>query len=151
MSNPNDDAETLLPIVFGYNGRDLFSAVNILAVAGWLPLWFLPRWKYTPYVPIVPVLFFAVMYTIALLIVSMDASTEVVDFSNFEGVHRLLSDPNAILPAWVHYCFADLLIGRWVFIDSVERGATLTFHYLVMSFGHFFLSKDRVRLQNKTK
>ena len=130
MSTDADDSSQLLPVVFGYNGRDLWFTVNFVIV-GWLPLWLFPRWKYTPLVPIIPAMFHAVVYTVSI-IVAMNASNDKNDLSTFDGVHQVLSDINVALPAWLHYCMADLLVGRWVFMDSVQKGASLTFHYLIM-------------------
>lgn len=126
----DDDSSQLAPVVFGYNGRDLWFTVNFV-ILGWLPLWFLPRWKHTTLIPIIPVMFHAVVYTISI-IAAMNAMNEINDLSTFDGVHQALSDINATLPAWLHYCVADLLVGRWVFMDSVENGASLTFHYLLI-------------------
>ena len=82
-------------------------------------------------IPIIPAMFHAVVYTVSI-VVAIRASNGGGDFSTFDGVHQGLSDPNVTLPAWLHYCMADLLVGRWVYMDSVERGASLVFHYLIM-------------------
>ena len=124
-----DDAQ-LAPVILGYNGRDLWFVVNFVIV-GWIPLCFLPRWKYTAILPLLPAMMHAVVYTVSIT-TAIRASDGNTDMSTFDGVHKGLSDPNVTLPAWLHYCMADLLIGRWVYMDSMERGSTLTFHFLIM-------------------
>ena len=127
MSAENED---LAVVLLGYTGRDLWFVVNFV-ILGWLPLFLLPRWKHTPTIPLFPALFHALVYTISI-IAAIKSSPEKADFSTFDGVHKMLSDPNVTLPAWIHYCMADLLIGRWIYLDSIKRGASLPFHFLVI-------------------
>ena len=75
----------------------------------------------------------AAIYTLSMIAVMRTTPSEDQgDFSTFDGVHQLLANPDATFPAWLHFCVADLLIGRWIFMDARAKGISLTFHFLVM-------------------
>jgi hypothetical protein len=117
----------LAPVLLGYNGDDLWFVVGLVMV-GWLPHLLLPRWQHTPRIPLFPVLVHAVVYTFGI-VAAMTASTGKADFNSFEGVHQMLSDPNVTLPAWLHYCLADLLIGRWIYLDAMQKDPSMMCYF----------------------
>ena len=100
--------------------EQLFSILNLLTVAAWLPLLFLPRvrWAATV-VPVVMPLLLAVAY-VALLAATLGRSEG--GFSSLADVRALFDDPWALLAGWTHYLAFDLFIGGWEVRDAQRRG-----------------------------
>ena len=107
--------------------EQLFSVLNLVAMAGWLPLVFLPgrRWA-TTVVPVVVPALLAVVY-VALVIVALPGSEG--GFSSLGGVRTLFDNPWGLLAGWVHYLAFDLFIGGWEVRDAQKRGVP---HLLVV-------------------
>lgn len=100
--------------------EQLFSILNLVAVAGWLPLILLPRKRWsTTIVPFVVPGVLAVVY-IALVATSMPGSEG--GFSSLAGVSALFANPWALLAGWTHYLAFDLFIGGWEVRDAQRRG-----------------------------
>ena len=97
----------------------LFSILNLVAIAGWLPLVLLPRARWaTRIVPIVVPLLLGVVY-VALVATTLGRSEG--GFSSLAGVGALFADPWALLAGWTHYLAFDLFIGGWEVRDARER------------------------------
>ena len=98
----------------------LFSILNLVAMAGWLPLVFLPRARWaTRVVPFVVPALLGVVY-VALIAASMPGSEG--GFSSLAGVRALFANPWALLAGWVHYLAFDLFVGGWEVRDARRRG-----------------------------
>ena len=98
----------------------LFSALNLMAAAAWLPLVFLPRVRWTATVlPVVMPFLFGVLYVV-LLAVTLGRSDG--GFSSLGGVRALFDDPWALLAGWTHYLAFDLFMGGWEVRDAQRRG-----------------------------
>jgi Domain of unknown function (DUF4281) len=99
--------------------EQVFSILNALAMAAWLPLVFLPsaRWANTIVPTVVPGLL-AVSYVV-LVAVGLPGSEG--GFSSLAGVKTLFENPWALLAGWTHYLAFDLLIGGWELRDARER------------------------------
>src|SRR5688572_32424277 len=98
----------------------LFSVLNLVAMAGWLPLVFLPgrRWA-TAVVPVVVPALLAVVY-VALVVVALPGSDG--GFSSLAGVRALFDNDWGLLAGWVHYLAFDLFVGGWQVRDAQRRG-----------------------------
>jgi hypothetical protein len=97
----------------------LFSALNFLALAGWLPLLFLPRARWaTAVLPVVIPCLLAAVY-IVLVAVSLPGGEG--GFSSLAGVKALFENPWALLAGWTHYLAFDLFIGGWEVRDAQRR------------------------------
>ena len=100
--------------------EQLFSILNLIAIAGWLPLLFLPRARWaTSIVPVVIPLILALVYT-ALVIWALPRSEG--GFSSLASVSALFENPWALLAGWAHYLAFDLFIGGWEVRDAQQRG-----------------------------
>lgn len=100
--------------------EQLFSILNMVAVAGWLPLVFLPRVRWTTaVVPIVVPMMLAVVY-VALVAATLGRSEG--GFSSLAGVKTLFDDPWMLLAGWTHYLAFDLFLGGWQARDARRRG-----------------------------
>ena len=82
----------------------LFSILNLIAIAGWLPLVFLPRARW------------------ATAVVPLVLPWGEGGFSSLAGVGALFENPWALLTGWAHYLAFDLFIGGWQVRDARERG-----------------------------
>src|SRR5262245_14997378 len=100
--------------------EQLFSTLNLIAVAGWLLMVFLPRLRWTAtVVPVVVPAFFAVIYVV--LIAATLARSEG-GFSSLASVRTLFDNPWLLLAGWTHYLAFDLFIGGWEVRDSQRHG-----------------------------
>ena len=98
----------------------LFSILNLIAMAAWLPLVFLPRARWaTAVVPVVVPCLFGVIY-VALVAASLPWGEG--GFSSLAGVRALFENPWALLAGWAHYLAFDLFIGGWQVRDAQRRG-----------------------------
>jgi hypothetical protein len=83
----------------------------------------LPRWRWTgrivgsPYVTAVP----AVLYA-GLVLPRLGEIWPAVSSPSLSGVAMLLASPAGATIAWVHFLAFDLFVGRWIYLDSRERG-----------------------------
>jgi hypothetical protein len=100
--------------------EQLFSILNLMTMAAWLPLVFLPRvrWSTTVVPMVIPVLL-AVTY-VALVVATLPWSEG--GFSSLAGVRALFDNPWALLAGWTHYLAFDLFIGGWEVRDAQRRG-----------------------------
>jgi len=105
----------------------LFSILNLVAIVGWLPLVFLPRFRWARAItPVAIPIMLAVVY--AVIVATTFAGTDG-GFSSLADVRLLFDSPWALLAGWVHYLAFDLLIGGWEVRDAHERGVP---HLLVI-------------------
>jgi len=100
--------------------EQLFSILNSMAVAAWLPLVFLPRVRWsTTVVPMVMPVLLAITY-LSLLIATLPWSEG--GFSSLAGVRALFDNPWVLLAGWTHYLAFDLFIGGWEVRDAQRHG-----------------------------
>jgi len=98
----------------------LFSILNPIALAGWLLLIFLPRWRWTGTgVSLVAVPLLSAAYAV-LVAVALPGSEG--GFSSLAGVRALFANPWVLLAGWTHYLAFDLFIGGWEVRDAQQRG-----------------------------
>ena len=95
-------------------------------MAGWLPLVFLPRARWTPTVAVVMPALLAGVY-VALVAATIPGSEG--GFSSLTAVSTLFNNPWALLAGWTHYLAFDLFIGGWELRDAQRRGVS---HLLVV-------------------
>lgn len=98
----------------------LFSILNLMTIAAWLPLVILPRARWaTRGVPVVVPLLLAVVYVV--LVASTLPHSEG-GFSSLSAVRTLFENHWALLAGWVHYLAFDLFVGGWEVRDAQRRG-----------------------------
>ena len=103
----------------------LFNINNAVVMPFWFLMIVLPTWKWTkrimqsPFVAVTT----AIIYVV-LLVYSFTLESEVglEAMSSLEGVAMLLSTPIGAAIAWAHFVTFDLLVGRWEYLESRERG-----------------------------
>ncbi|MBO0800165.1 MAG: DUF4281 domain-containing protein [Blastocatellia bacterium] len=102
---------------------------KLLAISSYLvlPVWalmiFLPRWRMTkrimstPLSAALPAGFYAALALPRLLEI-----WPVVSRPGLAGIAGLLGSPAGATIAWFHFLAFDLFVGRWIYLDSRERG-----------------------------
>jgi Domain of unknown function (DUF4281) len=99
--------------------EQLFSLLNLVTMAAWLPLVFVPRARWaTTVVPVVVPALLAVAY-VALVVATVPSSEG--GFSSLAGVKALFENPWALLAGWTHYLSFDLFVGGWEVRDAQQR------------------------------
>jgi hypothetical protein len=100
--------------------EQLFSILNMVAIAAWLPLVFVPRARWAAsLVPVVIPALLAVAY-IGLITASLPEGGG--GFSSLASVRELFASDWALLAGWVHYLAFDLFVGGWEVRDAQRRG-----------------------------
>ena len=101
----------------------LFRLSNVLVLPVWALMILLPRWRWTtrimrsPLVSAAP----AALYG-ALVLPRLGEIWPAVSRPTLSGVAALLGSPAGASIAWVHFLAFDLFVGRWIYLDSQERG-----------------------------
>jgi hypothetical protein len=108
--------------------EQIFTIVQFVALAGWLLIAILPRWKYTRY--------FVLSGAIPLLLAVAYLAVVVLYFSRAEGgfdslpnVMKLFTNEWMVLAGWIHYLAFDLFVGSWEVQDAQRSGVS---HVLVI-------------------
>ncbi|MEW5916675.1 MAG: ABA4-like family protein [Gemmatimonadota bacterium] len=105
----------------------LFSILNLVAIAAWLPMIVVPRARWaSAIIPVVVPVLLGVIY-VALVVVALPQSEG--SFSSLAGVRALFENPWGLLAGWTHYLAFDLFIGGWEVRDAQQRGIP---HLLVL-------------------
>ena len=100
--------------------EQLFSILNLMAVAAWLPLVFLPRVRWTStLLPVVVPLLLSIVYVV---LVAATLPRSEGGFSSLAGVSALFANPWLLLAGWTHYLAFDLFIGGWEVRDAQWHG-----------------------------
>ena len=101
----------------------LFSLSNVLVLPFWLLMILAPRWRWTqrliasPWIAAAPAVLYAVLVVPQL-------PTLLISLANPQlgAIAALLGTPAGATIAWAHFLTFDLFVGRWVYLDSRERG-----------------------------
>ncbi len=110
--------------------RTLFSLAFPLAVPFWALMIFAPAWSWTrriiasPLVVVPPLLVY-----VALLVPQFAAFAGPVVSADLPGIAAVLGTPAGAAAIWAHAIGFDLFVGRWMYLDSRERGS----HPLLMA------------------
>lgn len=100
--------------------EQLFSILNLMTMAAWLLLVFLPRVRWTAtVVPVVMPFLLAVIYVV---LVAATLPWSEGGFSSLASVRVLFDNPWALLAGWTHYLAFDLFIGGWEVRDAQRHG-----------------------------
>ena len=138
---------TSLPLVLAgyYTVGDLWPSTNLVLPA-WLLLIIIPRWNYTQSLTLVPPIIHSTLYASIIIPLVINGGggagagaggdghehEPAMDFTTLEGVVKMFQDPSVVFVGWVHYLVFDLLVGRAISIDALERGSTNLFYYCVV-------------------
>lgn len=101
----------------------IFSLSGLLTIPFWLLIIILPKWRWTlrlmnSVLVIVPA---AITYAILVIPRFAEIFPEVVS-PKLPRIAALLGTPEGATIGWIHFLAFDLFVGRWVYLDSRERG-----------------------------
>lgn len=101
----------------------VFTGSFLLVAPIWLLMLFLPAWRRTAQIVRSPWIAApaALLYT-ALVLPQLPSVLSTVANPDLAGVMALLATPLGTTLAWVHFLAFDLFVGRWVYLNSRERG-----------------------------
>jgi hypothetical protein len=101
----------------------LFTISSYLILPFWALMIFLPGWSVTRRImktslsAALPAALYAVLVIPRLLEVWPQVSQP-----GLAGIAGLLGSPAGATIAWLHFLAFDLFVGRWIYLDSRERG-----------------------------
>ena len=97
----------------------VFSACNLLAMAGWILLLTLPRQRRAMTIAGTAIpLTLAAVYLVLFLLHARESGG---GFSSLAAVAQLFENRWLLLAGWVHYLAFDLFIGAWETRDAMAR------------------------------
>ena len=103
----------------------IFRLSGLVVLPFWALMIFLPHWRVTrklmssPLVSAVPALFYA-----ALVIPRFPEVWQAVSSPELQGIAGLLGSPVGALIGWLHFLAFDLFVGRWIYLEGLERGSS---------------------------
>jgi Domain of unknown function (DUF4281) len=100
--------------------EQLFSILNLMALAAWLPLVFLPRARWAT--TLMPVGMPALLAVVYVVVVASTLPWSEGGFSSLAAVSALFRDPWVLLAGWTHYLAFDLFMGGWEVRDAQAAG-----------------------------
>lgn len=106
----------------------IFSIANMIAIAAWLLLAALPRWKFTRMAVLSGAIPLLLSVAYLLLILLFFGSAEG-GFDSLANVMKLFTNEWVVLAGWIHYLAFDLFVGSWEVKDAQASGIS---HWLVI-------------------
>lgn len=123
---------TLHPLFLGFNAAELWDTIGYVFLSYGL-MTFAPRWKYTADLALMIPFFHSMVYVSGVILLAMNENHEDEgDFFSLDGVIKIFQDPNNVFVGWVHYVVFDCLVARMILLDSIQRGASWTVHFLLV-------------------
>jgi hypothetical protein len=108
----------------------LFALAFPAAVPFWALMILAPGWRWTARIAGSPLIVLPVLavYFAAVLPILPDVASEMLT-PDLAGVRALLDSDAGTATVWAHLIAFDLFVGRWMYLDSRERGV----HPLIMA------------------
>jgi hypothetical protein len=100
----------------------LFNISNLVVLPFWLIMIALPRWDWakklisSPWIVLPPVLIYA-----ALVLPGLPGLLGQLANPNLDSIAALLGTPAGATVSWTHFLAFDLFVGRWAYLDAIER------------------------------
>lgn len=110
--------------------QTIFGAINLVALAAWAILLFLPRRPFAmASVLYLGIALLCLVYAVLLVLLVTDAVDPVrdagaaasADFS-LAGIKALFRSEGAVVLGWTHYLAFDLFVGLWIARDADAKG-----------------------------
>lgn len=106
-----------------------FSFVNLLAIAAWIVLIFLPRKPfllslvlYAGVGILCGIYAFSIVGVMSGLLDGGAGGGGSVDFTTMEGVQAIFASEGGTVIGWTHYLAFDLFVGIWIARDADAKG-----------------------------
>lgn len=101
----------------------LFQLSFLLAAPFWALMTLAPTWRVTRRVAASPLIVLPTLaVNLVLLVPVLGAFVPVVTRPTLAGLQELVADPRALAALWAQIIAWDLMVGRWIYLDSRERG-----------------------------
>jgi hypothetical protein len=101
----------------------LFELTFGLAAPFWALMILLPKWSWTRRIIGSPLIVLPIVVIYALLVIPAFGDVlPAVTSPTLDGVTALLGTPSGAAAGWAHMIAFDLFVGRWCYLDSLERG-----------------------------
>jgi hypothetical protein len=118
----------------------IFSLSSLTAMPFWLMMIFAPRWTWTRQIIGSPLVILpAAMLYIVLVFPNIVATFPTLANPQLETIRTLLGSNAGATITWVHFLAFDLFVGRWAYLDSLERHihplAMAPVLFLILMFG----------------
>lgn len=105
--------------------EQLFQLANVLVVPFWLLMILLPFWSWTKRIIASPwIVAPAALLYVSLILPDFVSLLAQLASPQLLAIAALLGTPAGATVAWAHFVAFDLFVGRWVYLDSRERGIT---------------------------
>lgn len=113
------------------NWTFLFGFINVLALAGWLILAFLPRgprslalvmYGCVAILSLVYLVLFASLFAKLIDPGAVVGASGQGDFRSIAGIRGLFASDGGIVIGWTHYLAFDLFVGLWIAKDADNKG-----------------------------
>jgi hypothetical protein len=100
-----------------------FNLAFPLAAPFWALMIVAPHWRWTRTIVGSPLIVLApiVAYLFAVVPILPEVAAEMVN-PTFDGVREIVSTADGTAGVWAHLIAFDLFVGRWMYLDSRERG-----------------------------
>jgi hypothetical protein len=143
------------------NWETLYQISNFLTLPFWLLIIFLPHWKWTRKIIsslwiIAPA---ALLYSILIIpqLPLLFGAFDEFSQPSLASVAAGLSTPEGALVEWIHLIAFDLLVGRWIYLDSRPKnrnsiwiGIILFFTFILGPLGFLLYLLDNTFIHGKT-
>ncbi len=103
--------------------EQVFSISSLLVMPFWALMILAPRWSWTkriigsPFISLPAALLYAVLVVPNALSLLPSLANP-----NLAGIQTLLGSPQGATIGWIHFLAFDLFVGRWAYLESLERG-----------------------------
>lgn len=105
------------------NADSMFRLTGLLVMPFWVLMIFAPRARVTAWAmrwPVAPAL--PALAYLALVAPRMGALLPALMQPKLAEISALLGSPLGATIGWLHFLALDLFVGRWIYLDSKERG-----------------------------
>ena len=103
--------------------ENVFNVANFFVLPFWALMIVLPRWQFTKKVmdSVLPFVALALVYG-CLFVLSVEPDQAALwGNPTLPNLAALFSIPKVMATGWVHYLVMDLFVGRWIFLQGVEK------------------------------
>jgi Domain of unknown function (DUF4281) len=101
----------------------LFRITFLLVAPFWALMILAPTWSWTRRIAGSPLIVTPPILVYAILVLShLSVILPAVAQPTLDGVRDLLGSPVGAAAGWAHFLAFDLFVGRWIYLDSRERG-----------------------------
>jgi Domain of unknown function (DUF4281) len=105
------------------NMETILNIGNLTVMPFWLIMIALPRFAWavrlirSPWIALPP----GLLYVITVVPMLFSGGLDVSAFGSLSGVAQLLGNPVGATAGWMHFLAFDLFVGRWIYLDGIER------------------------------